>query len=85
MAFSSAAAAYGRFLGLTHRRPTLYPQVSPRLSPCKHPISALSCIPIVATPYILGFERTNGYNGTNRVRTTLMAPAAPQKSIFQTY
>lgn len=40
---------------------------------------------IVATPYILGFERTNGYNGTNRARTTLMAPAAPQKSIFQTY
>ena len=55
------------------------------VSPCKHPISALSCIPIVATPYILGFERTNGYNGTNRARTTLMAPAAPQKSIFQTY
>ncbi len=85
MAFSSAAAAYGRFLRTHAQKTHTLSTGFPRLSPCKHPISALSCIPIVATPYILGFERTNGYNGTNRARTTLMAPAAPQKSIFQTY
>lgn len=33
----------------------------PHLPPCKHPHSALSCIPVAAYPYILGLPRRTGH------------------------